>query len=103
MDVRQLFHSSQIADGADNFVSYNNPEVDKLIDQARRTVDDDKRMPIWQEVHRILYDEQPYTFLYTRRSTALADKRLKNIQVLKIGLSDESEWYVPKAEQKWKE
>jgi len=45
-DIYQMFHSSQIDDGGDNFVQYKNEELDALIDQARATVDEDQRMPL---------------------------------------------------------
>src|SRR3569623_223344 len=67
-DFNLIFHSSQIADGGDDFISYNNPMLDQLIEKARATVDDKARMPLWQEAERILYEDQPYTFLMRRQS-----------------------------------
>ena len=98
-DIRQMFHSSQIENQADNFVSYSNPDLDKLIDQARRTVDEEKRMPLWRACHRILHEDQPYTFLYSRISLGFYDGRIKNIERTKVGLNDRDEWYVPKGQQ----
>ncbi len=94
-DVRQMFHSSQIAEGADNFIHYVNPEVDRLIDLARSTVDEEKRMPLWRQVHRLLHEDQPYTFLYSRKSLMFLDDRIHNVQRVKLGLNDRDEWYVP--------
>ncbi|MBI1335626.1 MAG: hypothetical protein GC164_01535 [Phycisphaera sp.] len=98
-DIRQMFHSSQIANGANNFTSYINPELDKLIDEARRTIDEDKRMKLWQACHRILYEDQPYTFLLRRQSTTFIDKRFHNVKRVTTGLNDRSEWYVPAGQQ----
>lgn len=86
-DIYQIFHSSQIEDNADNFVSYKNPELDKLIDKARATVDEAKRMPLWQACERILVEDQPYTFLMRRKSLVFIDKRFRNIEVTRLGLS----------------
>lgn len=98
-DIRQMFHTSQIADQADNFISYSNPTLDNLIDRARRTVDETKRMALWQECHRILHEDQPYTFLYSRKSTIFVDNRIENVQRVKVGLNDRDEWFVPQAHQ----
>jgi peptide/nickel transport system substrate-binding protein len=105
-DIYQMFHSSQIADNADNFMSYSNPELDKLIEKARSTIDIEKRMPIWQECHRILNEDQPYTFLLYREALVLMDKRIQNVRRSKSGLNYLSDdimpipWYVPAAMQK---
>jgi peptide/nickel transport system substrate-binding protein len=100
-DVHQMFHSKQTEDEGDNFINYSNPTVDKCIDEARRTVDPAKRMPLWQEVHRQLYEDQPYTFLYSRRAIVVLDKRIKNIEELPMGLNSRYEWFVPAGQRRW--
>jgi peptide/nickel transport system substrate-binding protein len=103
-DLYQMFHSSQASSKGDNFVGYKNPALDKLIDEARRTVDEGKRMPLWQQTERILYEDQPYTFLMRRQSLLFVDKRIHNLQMTKLGLNLGSlpmENYVPVAQQKY--
>ncbi|MDT4332636.1 ABC transporter substrate-binding protein [Methylomonas sp. MED-D] len=103
-DLYQAFHSSQAISKGDNFIGYQNPELDKLIDEARRTVDEAKRMPLWQQAERILYEDQPYTFLMRRKSLLFVDKRIHNLQMTKLGLNLGSlplENYVPLAQQKY--
>jgi peptide/nickel transport system substrate-binding protein len=102
-DIWQMFHSSQIANAADNFTSYRNPELDRLIDEARESVDEKKRMPLWQACHRILHEDQPYTFLYSRKATMFIDGRIRNVEQTKMGLNDRTEWFVPAALQIRKE
>ena len=86
-DVYQMFHSTQIDGGGDNFVQFENEELDKLIDQARSTVDEQDRMPVWHKVEKILHDEQPYTFLMRRKSLMFIDRRIKNVEVTKLGIN----------------
>jgi len=43
-----------------NVVEYDNPKVDKLLDTARGTVDDDKRATLLQEAQAIIVEEQPW-------------------------------------------
>jgi peptide/nickel transport system substrate-binding protein len=103
-DIYQMFHGSQTISGGDNFVNYKNTKLDELIEKARATVDEDKRMPIWQQCERILYEDQPYTFLMRRQSLVFIDKRIKNLQVTNLGLNYNMvpvELYVPGAEQKY--
>lgn len=101
-DIYQMFHSSQTKAGGDNFIGYKNPELDKLIDKARATVDEEKRMPLWQKAEAIMYEDQPYTFLMRRKRLAFFDKRFKNLQMTKLGLNQllPIEWYVPITLQK---
>ncbi|HED39160.1 MAG TPA: ABC transporter substrate-binding protein, partial [Chromatiales bacterium] len=103
-DIFQMFHGSQTENGGDNFVGNKNPELDKLIDEARATVDEAKRMPLWQQTEAIMYDDQPYTFLMRRKSMVFIDKRIHNIAQTKLGLNAgfvPVEWYVPLEMQKY--
>ncbi len=102
-DIFQMFDSEQWANKGDNFTAYANPELDKLIKEARRTVDEEKRMALWQACHRILYEDQPYTFLYSRMAIMVVDKRIENVQVIPRGLNSSYEWFVPKGMQRWKD
>jgi peptide/nickel transport system substrate-binding protein len=107
-DPYQIFHSSQIADQGDNFMSWVNPEADKLIDQARTTLDKAKRMELWHQFHRQVHEDQPYMFMVVRYSLGFQDGRFQNVSESKLGLnynnrySMPNPWYVPKARQKWK-
>lgn len=105
-DIFQMFHSSQIKDNGDNFIAYANPELDKLIDEARRTVDESKRLPLWQQAERLMYEDQPYTFLMRRQSLLFVDKRIQNLQMTKLGLNRgflPMENYVPAHQQKYQQ
>lgn len=105
-DIYQIFHSKQIESGGDNFVNYKNVELDKLIDQARGTVDEAKRMPLWQQAERIMQEDQPYTFLMRRKSLVFIDKRIQNLQVTNLGLNMGMvpvEIFVPEGQHKYKQ
>jgi len=105
-DIFQMFHSSQAKTNGDNFINYISPKLDKLIDEARGTVDEEKRMPLWREAEKVMYDEQPYTFLTRGKSLLFIDKRLHNLKMTKLGLNMgkdiyPKEQYVPKMMQKY--
>ncbi|MEM1208655.1 MAG: ABC transporter substrate-binding protein [Planctomycetota bacterium] len=100
-DIRQMFHTSQIANRGNNFNAYSNPELDAVIDQARKTLDRDERMALWHRAHAILWEDQPYTFMFTQKALRFLDKRIANLQEISAGLNDRVEWYVPAGEQRW--
>ena len=107
-DIYQMFHSSQIADQGDDFMSYKNQELDQVIEKARTTLDRDKRMALWHRAHQIIQEDQPYTFLVQRRNMGFMDNRIQNVDRSKLGLNYNNRyvlpipWYVPKGNQKWK-
>ncbi|WP_018234041.1 peptide-binding protein [Thioalkalivibrio thiocyanodenitrificans] len=103
-DIYQMFHSSQTVGGGDNFINYRNPALDELIDRARSEVNEDARMPLWQEAERILHEDQPYTFLMRRQTLAFIDRRVKNLGITRLGLNMgivPVEIYVPVEQQRY--
>lgn len=101
-DPKQIFHSDSMAAGGSNYVSYKNEKLDQLIDTARATLDKDKRLAMWRQVHQLLHEDQPYTFLFFSKAVVLVDKRVKNVQIIRTGMNERTEWYVPEADQRWK-
>ena len=64
-----LWHSSQYdksGKSGRNYGGYKNARVDELYEQGRVEFDREKRAALYGEVHRLIYDDQPYTFLYNR-------------------------------------
>ena len=100
-DPYPLFHSSQIGNRASNYVGFNNAQADAIIEEARRTMDETKRIQLYHKLHRILHEEQPYTFLFIRPTFRPVDKRFKNVIIHRLG-PKYWEWYVPKNEQRYK-
>lgn len=60
----QQFHSSGIGNINQSF--YINPEADKLLDSARRTVEDDKRLEDYHKVQMIINEDAPCVFILVR-------------------------------------
>ena len=65
-DMYQVWHSdgAPLESGSSNFVGFENARVDELIDTARATLDDARRVKLWQAAQRVIYQSQPYLFLY---------------------------------------
>ncbi len=100
-DPYQLWHSSQADNRGSNYVGFKNQKADRIIENARTMYDKNKRNALYNQLHRILHEQQPYTFLFTRPTLRLVDKRFKNINIYKLGVKYE-QWYVPKQLQKYK-
>jgi ABC-type transport system substrate-binding protein len=75
-DIYQIFHSSQSGDFQLNFVGYRNPRADELMVRIRQEYDPARQVAMARELHRLIHEEQPYTFLYVGRWTALLDRKI---------------------------
>lgn len=93
-DPNQIWHSSSIANNGSNFIAFNHPEADRLIEEARRELDETKRNEIFHRFHQLLHREQPYTFLFSRPALVAVDKRFDGVKVHLLGL-DLREWWTP--------
>jgi len=103
-DLYQIFHSSQTLAKGNNFINYKSKKLDKLIEQARSSVNKEERIKLWRACEQVMYDEQPYTFLMRRKSLAFVNKRLQNLTITKFGLNTKEapiETYVPLSVQKY--
>lgn len=84
-DLYQIFHSSQTHPYQLNFVGYKNPEADRLIIKIRQEYDLKKRVEYCHQLHRVIANDQPYTFLFVSKWTAVLDKRIVIKEVDKDG------------------
>ena len=66
-DPKQIWHSASAGAAGSNFISYKNPAVDKLIDEARITLDQKKRVKILQKVYKMIADDVPYVFFFNEK------------------------------------
>ena len=100
-DPYQIWSSTQ-AEAGSNFIGFKNAETDKLIEEARKEFDRDKRIELYRQFSEIIHEEQPYTFLFCRKATVAVNKRFENVTVYPLGI-EPTEWYVPLPLQKYKE
>lgn len=101
-DIYDIWHSSKTKEGEFNFISYKNEEVDRLLIEGRRTFDFEKRKKIYHEIHRILAEEQPVTFLFVPDALPVLHKRFKGVEKAPLGIwYDFIHWYVPENRAEW--
>ncbi|MCX5668470.1 MAG: peptide-binding protein [Candidatus Omnitrophica bacterium] len=102
-DCYDIWHSSKTRPGEFNFVGYKNERVDGLLEEGRRTFDQSKRAVVYHEIHKLIYEDQPYLFLYTADALPIVNSRFKGVESSPIGIGyNFIKWYVPKSEQRYK-
>lgn len=94
-DPFQLWHGSQAdVPESSNAISYQNAEVDALITELRVTLDREKQIELYHTIHRLIYEDQPYTFLFSEKQTACVDSRIQGLTFYKIRPGyDAREWH----------
>ena len=73
-------------DNGRNYGGYSNTRIDELYYQSRREFDFEKRRKIFQEIHKVLYDDQPYIWIYNRPILAVFNKRIRGVQLSPRGI-----------------
>ena len=63
--------------GQQNFTFYNNPAVDKLLDQADAAIDPKRRTELYQQADKIVHEDAPWIFGFYLKADALKSAKLK--------------------------
>lgn len=101
-DAYDVWHSSKTAPEELNFMSYNNPAADEMLEKGRSTFNQKLRKKYYDRFQEILAEDQPYTFLYVPEELIIISSRFRGIVPAPIGLDyNFIKWYVPKGEQKF--
>ena len=77
-DFTQLWHSKSWANHGSNYCGFGNEASDKLIEAIKSEIDLDKRMRLSKELQQLIYDDQPFIFLYTSLKRSIIHKRFGN-------------------------
>ena len=85
---RNIWHSSVIdKPGGRNYVGFANARVDDLFEQGRKEMDPAKRKLIYQEMHRLVYQDQPYLFICTIPTMWAFNKRIRGVYFSPRGIA----------------
>jgi peptide/nickel transport system substrate-binding protein len=98
-DQYSIWHSSQDGPGQFNFIGYNNPRVDTLLENGRKELKNEKRKQIYDEFSKIIYDEQPIIYLYAGYGLTAIHKKIKGVKKITPPAGvfhNDYEWYIPK-------
>jgi len=76
-----LFHSQSQT----NYFHYRNPEVDQLLDDARRETDDLQRVKLYREAEQRILSDAPAVMLYHHTFETLFQTYVEGIEVSALG------------------
>ena len=98
-DQYNIWHSSQQAPGQFNFIGYNNPAIDALLEQGRTEINPDKRQTIYHAFAKQLLADSPIVYLSAGYGLSAIHKRVQGIAnpIPPAGVGyDSQKWYIPK-------
>nr|WP_219914451.1 ABC transporter substrate-binding protein [Thalassobacillus sp. CUG 92003] len=72
-----IFHT----EGMYNQQNYSNPEVDQLLEQGRKEMDQEKRKEIYAEAQKIIAEDAPMVFLYANPQISAIRDRVEGFNV----------------------
>ncbi len=75
-DQYSLWHSTQ---KDQNITNYKNVKIDKILEDARTTQDEQKRRDLYFDFQRFLVEDCPVTFLYNPNKYAVTYKNTENL------------------------
>ncbi len=97
-----IWNSEKTGETQLNFITYQNPEVDRLLELGASTYDRNERKKYYDRFQEIIAEDQPYTFLYVADALPMISSRFKEVKPAPLGIGyNFIDWYVPKAEQKY--
>ncbi len=95
-DLHPVWHSTQAdVPSGSNAVSFKNEAADRIIEKLRVTFDENERIRLFRAFHRIVDEEQPYTFVMVRSKVHCAWQSVKNVVYARVTPVDNSlPWWV---------
>jgi peptide/nickel transport system substrate-binding protein len=98
-DLYSFWHSSKKTDPGLNLSKFENEEADKLLSEIREEFDREKRIEKYRQFNKILSQETPAVFLYSRAYLYPVGVNVKGIEVESISspqhrFSNINKWYV---------
>jgi peptide/nickel transport system substrate-binding protein len=84
-DLFQIWHSTQadVPKGS-NRVGFRNKEADRVIEALRNEFDMEKRKALAHEFHRLVGEEQPYSFFFFKKAVICHWNEVKDVKVSKM-------------------
>ena len=77
-DYSPIWHSDAWKNNGFNYTGFGTQESDTLIDAIKAELNEEKRIELSKQLQKLIYDDQPYVFLYNNVRRIVIHKRLKN-------------------------
>lgn len=95
-DAYSIWHSESMRKGGFNFIGYENAEVDELIKEAEKIVDQEKFDALYQEIFAKIVADNPYLFLVIPNSITVVNKEITPVSTSIIGVMHNAiDWTKP--------
>ena len=79
-DITGQWHSGSVPPNGYNISHYRNPLVDDLIARAAAALDQGEARALWSSAQRIIYEDQPFTFIAIPYEVTAVRDRFCNVQ-----------------------
>lgn len=76
-DHSQIWSTKSWADGGSNFVGWGTAQSDALIDSMKYELDEPRRFAMSKRFQKMIYDDQPYIFLFSSIRRVAVSKRFE--------------------------
>jgi peptide/nickel transport system substrate-binding protein len=97
-----IWNSEKTGETQLNFITYQNKEVDELLEKGAATYDPQERKKYYDKFQEIIAEDQPYTFLYVQDALPVISSRFQGIKPEPAGIGyNFIKWYVPQPLQKY--
>ena len=98
-DLFSFWHSNQITDPGLNLSAYKNQSLDKLLEETRQILNEDRRLENIKQIQTILVADEPAIFLYNPYYLYLLPKQVQGIKIKYANLpserwSDIKNWFI---------
>ena len=80
-DFSQLWSSASWTNNGLNFTGFGSPKSDALIDSINISVNETKRIELSKRFQKLVYDEQPYIFMFTQTRRVIVNKKWDNLEI----------------------
>lgn len=69
------------SEGGFNSGYYSNPEVDTILEQARRATEPEERASLYMQMQEIVHEDAPWAFIANWKQNAVATDRVQNFEL----------------------
>ncbi|MGO0060435.1 ABC transporter substrate-binding protein [Brevibacillus fluminis] len=74
-----IFHSAYVGEGGANYANYRNPELDKLLDEQSKLIDDNKRADLMIQAEKIIAEETPWIMIDHPKQIMVTTKGVEGV------------------------
>jgi peptide/nickel transport system substrate-binding protein len=85
-DPFPYWHSSQVPPRGVNIANYSNPSADRLMEEAHRELDPEKREAIYHRLHRVFREDPPVVFIVNATQKYAFRRRVRGLITSPLGL-----------------